>query len=88
MDEMVQDTMDANDEDGLEEEADEEVDKVLTEITGGKLSQVGVVDKPLPVSGLWVVIRFTNHTRRRLRMRVSRRMTRSWRRCRNSWMGY
>ncbi|EOQ99227.1 hypothetical protein E3P92_02584 [Wallemia ichthyophaga] len=49
MDEMLQDTMEANDEDGVEEEADEEVDKVLTEITGGKLSQVGsVTDKPLP----------------------------------------
>ena len=52
MDEMLQDTMDANDEeDGVEEEADEEVDKVLTEITGGKLSQIGsVTNQPLPVS--------------------------------------
>ncbi|TIA88996.1 hypothetical protein E3P99_02248 [Wallemia hederae] len=50
MDEMLQDTMDANDEeDGVEEEADEEVDKVLTEITGGKLSQIGsVTNQPLP----------------------------------------
>lgn len=88
MDEMLQDTMEANDEDGVEEEADEEVDKVLTEITGGKLSQVGsVTDKPLPVSVfLCWKIHNTNQTQRRLKTKASRRMMKSWRRCRSSWM--
>ncbi|KAK9486975.1 Snf7-domain-containing protein [Lipomyces starkeyi] len=50
MDEMVGDTLDTLDEaDGvLEEEADAEVDAILSEITGGKLGQVGSVPEIVP----------------------------------------
>ena len=34
----------------LEEEADAEVDKVLFDLTNGKLGQAGTVQNPLPVS--------------------------------------
>jgi charged multivesicular body protein 3 len=52
MDEMVGDTMDMmDDEEGLEDEADEQVDKVLWEITDGKLGQAGKAGQAeLPVS--------------------------------------
>jgi hypothetical protein len=49
MDEMVQDVMEMNDEDGLEEEADAEVDKVLFEMTDGLLGQAGAVGAELRV---------------------------------------
>jgi hypothetical protein len=53
MDEMVGETMDLMDEEeGLEEEADEEVEKVLFEITDGKLGQAGKVDQKVPVRTL------------------------------------
>lgn len=43
IEEMVDDTLDTvgEDEDGIEEAADEEVDKILTEVTGGKLGSAG-----------------------------------------------
>ena len=47
MDEMLED-----DEDELEEEADAEVEKVLFDITDGKLGQAGSVTHELPVSAL------------------------------------
>lgn len=52
MDEMLEDTMEMNnDEQDIEDEADEEIDKVLVELTGNKLSNVGsVTNSPLPVS--------------------------------------
>ena len=61
MDEMLQETMDAHDEEeGLNEEADEEVDKVLIEITGGKLDQIGsMADTELPVRPLSYLALFT-----------------------------
>ena len=50
MDEMIQDTMAFMDEDGVEEEAEEEVQKVLFEMTDGLLGQAGPVgDHPLEV---------------------------------------
>lgn len=49
MEEMVADTFDAlAEDDEIEEEADEEVNKVLFEITNGQLGQLGTV-APLPV---------------------------------------
>lgn len=42
--------MDSVDDDELEQEADEEVDKVLFELTDGKLGQAGRVGGELPVS--------------------------------------
>lgn len=49
---MLEDTMEMNnDEQDIEDEADEEIDKVLVELTGNKLSNVGsVTNSPLPVS--------------------------------------
>ena len=51
MSEMVDDSLDALDEDNeeLEEEADQEVEGVLFEITDGKLGQAGKVGGKLPV---------------------------------------
>ncbi|KAJ8097507.1 Snf7 family [Lipomyces tetrasporus] len=51
MDEMVGDTLDTLDEaDGvLEEEADAEVDAILSEITGGRLGQAGPVPDIVPI---------------------------------------
>lgn len=50
MDEMVGDTLDGLDEadDVLEEQADAEVDAILSEITGGKLGQAGTVPDNVP----------------------------------------
>jgi hypothetical protein len=53
MEEMLDDTLEGLDEDEeLEEEADEEVEKVLFELTDGKLGQAGKVGGELPVRGL------------------------------------
>ncbi len=46
----MEETLDSVDDDELEEEADTEVDKVLYELTDGKLGQVGKVGGELPVS--------------------------------------
>ncbi|KAG6837431.1 hypothetical protein H0H93_009525 [Arthromyces matolae] len=43
MEEMLQDTLDMDEDEELEEEADAEVDKVLYDITDGKLGQAGKV---------------------------------------------
>ncbi|EJD53594.1 vacuolar sorting protein VPS24 [Auricularia subglabra TFB-10046 SS5] len=49
MDEMLEDTLASlDDEEELEEEADAEVDKVLFEITDGKLGEAGAVGAELP----------------------------------------
>lgn len=45
----MEETMDGLDDEELEEEADEEVDKVLFELTDGKLGQAGRVGGELPV---------------------------------------
>lgn len=51
MEEMVDDTLEGLDEDEeLEEEANEEVDKVLFELTDGKFGKIGEVSTTLPVS--------------------------------------
>ena len=49
MEEMMEETLDAVDDEGIEEEADAEVDKVLFELTDGKLGQAGKVGAELPV---------------------------------------
>lgn len=50
MEEMMEETLDSVDaDDELEEEADAEVDKVLFELTDGKLGQAGKVGSALPV---------------------------------------
>lgn len=46
----MEETLDTVDDDEIEEEADAEVDKVLFELTDGKLGQAGKVGGELPVS--------------------------------------
>ncbi|KAI0068727.1 vacuolar sorting protein VPS24 [Artomyces pyxidatus] len=48
MEEMLDDTLDVEEDEELEEEADAEVDKVLFELTNGKLGQAGTVETELP----------------------------------------
>ncbi|KDQ64553.1 hypothetical protein JAAARDRAFT_64398 [Jaapia argillacea MUCL 33604] len=48
MEEMMEDTLEVEDDEELEEEADAEVDKVLFELTDGKLGQAGKVGTELP----------------------------------------
>lgn len=48
IEEMLDDTMESLDDDELEEEADAEVDKVLFDLTDGKLGQAGAVGADLP----------------------------------------
>lgn len=50
MEEMLDDTLEMEDDEELEEEADEEVDKVLFDLTNGKLGQAGTVQTEVPVS--------------------------------------
>ena len=45
----MEDTLDMDDDEELEEEADEEVDKILFQLTDGKLGQAGTVSTDLPV---------------------------------------
>lgn len=47
---MMEETLDTVDDDEIEDEADAEVDKVLFELTDGKLGQAGKVGGELPVS--------------------------------------
>jgi charged multivesicular body protein 3 len=49
MEEMMEETIDAVDDEEIEQEADEEVEKVLYELTDGKLGQAGRVNTELPV---------------------------------------
>ncbi|KAK1921336.1 Snf7-domain-containing protein [Papiliotrema laurentii] len=48
LEEMMEETLDTVDDEGIEEEADAEVDKVLFELTDGKLGQAGKVGGELP----------------------------------------
>jgi hypothetical protein len=49
MEEMLEETLDMDEEDEIEEEADAEVDKVLFELTDGKLGLAGAAGTELPV---------------------------------------
>ncbi|TFK23259.1 vacuolar sorting protein Vps24 [Coprinopsis marcescibilis] len=50
MEEMLEDTLEMDEDEELEDEADAEVDKVLFELTNGKLGQAGTVENELPTS--------------------------------------
>jgi charged multivesicular body protein 3 len=50
MEEMLEDTLEMDEDEAIEEEADAEVDKVLFDLTDGKLGQAGAVGTELPVS--------------------------------------
>lgn len=49
LEEMMDDTLAVEEDEELEEEADAEVDKVLFDLTNGKLGQAGTVQTELPV---------------------------------------
>ena len=54
MEEMLEDALEMEEDEEIEAEADAEVDKVLFEVTDGKLGQAGKVDTGLPVCcSLW-----------------------------------
>ena len=61
MEEMLEDTLDMDDDQDLEEEADAEVDKVLYELTDGKLGEAGKVSNDLPVSAYRILLLFSYH---------------------------
>ena len=76
----MEETLDSVDDDELEEEADAEVDKVLFDLTDGKLGQAGKVGADLPVRSCLVhVIIWCSDDRSRSRRR--RRTRKRWRRC-------
>ena len=49
MEEMLEDTLDMDEDQELEDEADAEVDQVLFELTNGKLGEAGSISTELPV---------------------------------------
>jgi len=49
MEEMLEDTLDMDEDEELEHEADAEVDQVLFELTNGKLGEAGSISTELPV---------------------------------------
>jgi hypothetical protein len=53
---MIDETIQLEDDEELEEEAEVEVDKVLFELTDGKLGQAGSVGTELPVSVAFISI--------------------------------
>jgi hypothetical protein len=93
MEEMMEETLDSiGEDDELEEEADAEVDKVLFELTDGKLGQAGRVGAELPVrhsislSTSFPCIkgkRLTGRHRRKMKMRTRRRLPRCVKRCKS-----
>jgi hypothetical protein len=46
---MMEDMLDAQEDEDIEQEADAEVDKILFDLTNGKLGQAGTVGTELPV---------------------------------------
>ena len=82
----MEETLDSiGEDDELEEEADAEVDKVLFELTDGKLGQAGRVGAELPVrlclSFMYVTL--IRRHRRKMKMRMRKRSLRCVKRCRN-----
>lgn len=82
----MEETLDSvGEDDELEEEADAEVDKVLFELTDGKLGQAGKVGAELPVRYLpqlkWSDL-MSRH-RKRMRMRMRKRSQRCAGRCKS-----
>jgi hypothetical protein len=87
MEEMLEDTLEMDDDEELEEEADAEVDKVLFELTNGKLGEAGSVGTGLPVRILAVdlILRSLNTYHRHWRTRWRRRRRKEiWRNTDNS----
>jgi len=77
---MMEETLDTVDDEEIEDEADAEVDKVLFELTDGKLGQAGKVGGELPVSTNGIIcLELKIDTRR---TRRTRRMLPRCKRCR------
>jgi len=85
----MEETLDSvGEDDELEEEADAEVDKVLFELTDGKLGQAGKVGAELPVRlspsrSVERGRRLMGRHRRRMKMRMKRRLQRCVGRCKS-----
>lgn len=58
MEEMLEETLEMDEDDEIEEEADAEVDKVLFELTDGKLGLAGAPGTELPVRHIQTVYYF------------------------------
>lgn len=50
---MMDDTLALEEDEEIEEEADAEVDKVLFDLTNGKLGQAGIIQNTAPVGGIY-----------------------------------
>lgn len=82
----MEETLDSiGEDDELEEEADAEVDKVLFELTDGKLGQAGRVGAELPVrpSLSSLCTGLIRRHRRKMKMRMRKKSPRCVKRCRN-----
>lgn len=77
MEEMLDDTLQFEDDEELDVEADAEVDKVLYDLTEGKLGQAGTVKEDLPVrvasAPLWLSLTADYRSHYRTRWRTRRR---------------
>ena len=91
MEEMLEDALQVDEEEEIEEEAGAEVDKVLFELTNGKLGQAGTVGEELPVSSAilltWLSVDTKNWRPRKIGWR-NKRWSRRWNSIGNSWMDY
>jgi len=79
MDEMMEDMLDAEEDEEIEQEADAEVDKILFDLTNGKLGQAGTVGTELPVCYLafqFALANLYNHSPRRNGWKTRRRSVR------------
>lgn len=77
---MMDDTLAMDEDEEIEEEADAEVDKVLFDLTNGKLGQAGTVQKELPVCAISTAeTAWSNlaHSRRKTGWKTKRRKE-SW----------
>lgn len=85
MSEMMDESMDMLDEDAeeLDEEADQEVDKILWDLTEGKLGQAGKVGSELPVRLLTLCSYFEYLADTRTAICRTRRRGAGGRRCRD-----
>ena len=55
LEEMMEDTLEMDEDEEIEEEADAEVDKVLFDLTNGKLGQAGTVATEIPVRAFLLI---------------------------------
>ena len=79
MDEMMEDMLEGEEDEEIEQEADAEVDKILFDLTNGKLGQAGTVGTELPVCYLDLRFAPTNvyiYSPRRIGWQTRRRSAR------------